>query len=502
MEEPQILEALKHKTVYELNVDEKIKILNCLMHQILSFASVRDTIDERFGEYVEAKAELREHKIAENKRIKAQDVAEKQKRRDMRMQKKEDDLKAQEKKTEEDKQSKEATSSDAHLTERQKLALQSQKEKEEKKKQKEEEMRREEAAETEQLLLSRIGDLQRSCGLAFLGRDRAYRRYWLLDSGLMPGLFVEHDDDFVGACLPEPTSFSSNAGPMDENAAMRKVTEILDNRGKSPDEKSSSDKENDENKIKDSTKTYSKKNAAAMKQKILSAKNGAVTSDGTTVTETVSANGTVNAIPSGSQPPATPTVKKPVDEAEQAPWGACLADALTCPVHSTIMPRTHWSYFSSIEDVDRLIDALNPRGFRESELKEKLKQERERIAKNLRRFGPDTERRLNLAESVVKEEGDAKEVVANGGAVESSFASTADLTLRDQILELEEKIFFGNLGSLKVRERAAWQSAIQSGGYDKQCDSLSWGGGGGTGVQDTPFESRVESEAPSRDQVF
>jgi hypothetical protein len=36
-----------------------------------------------------------------------------------------------------------------------------------------------------------------------------------------------------------------------------------------------------------------------------------------------------------------------------------------------------------------------------------------------------------------------------------------DLTLRDQILEMEEKIFFGTLGSLKIRDRAAWQKAIQ-----------------------------------------
>ena len=36
-----------------------------------------------------------------------------------------------------------------------------------------------------------------------------------------------------------------------------------------------------------------------------------------------------------------------------------------------------------------------------------------------------------------------------------------DLTLRDQILEMEEKIFFGTLGSLKIRDRTAWQKAIQ-----------------------------------------
>jgi hypothetical protein len=34
MDEPQILEALSSKTVYELNTDEKLKIMHCLMLQV------------------------------------------------------------------------------------------------------------------------------------------------------------------------------------------------------------------------------------------------------------------------------------------------------------------------------------------------------------------------------------------------------------------------------------------------------------------------------------
>ena len=63
MDEPQILEALSSKTVYELATDEKIKILNCLMLQILSFTTPRDEIDEKFNEYHEAKSELRNHVV-------------------------------------------------------------------------------------------------------------------------------------------------------------------------------------------------------------------------------------------------------------------------------------------------------------------------------------------------------------------------------------------------------------------------------------------------------
>ena len=50
----------------------------------------------------------------------------------------------------------------------------------------------------------------------------------------------------------------------------------------------------------------------------------------------------------------------------------------------------------------------------------------------------------------------------------SSVAATVDLILRDQILEMEEKIFIENLVDVKVTFRATWQEAIKEGGYDSQ----------------------------------
>ncbi len=553
MEEPQILEALTSKTVFELSVSEKIKIMLCLMYQILSFASVRDVIDDRFMELTEAKMELRSHQIAENKRQKAVEEAEKQKRKEMRLQKKEEELKAQEnKKQEEDKGEEKGASKpeekpkkeekpvkkddilpDAHLTERQRLAIQSQKEKEEKRKLKEEELKREEAYETEQCLLDRIADLQKACGISFLGRDRAYRRFWALET--LPGLFVEHDDDTVGPCLEEPTRVDAGAGPMDEDAAMKKVAEILDARSnKSPDEKGSSDKENDQaddKKVMDVTKTYSKKGGVAggggggsgaapsvLKQKVLSTKNGTLDVEGpasaaasSTAAEAGPADdddvvilevkgeseGDSKKLLAGSSVAEESADKKP--QAPPIPWGACLADQVNCPVHSTILPKTHWSYYCTTEELDQLIEALNSRGFRESELKDRLLGEKERLAKNFRKFGTlemDTKLSAGDAKGAVQEE--EEEETASFSAGESSIASSADLQLRDQILELEEKVFLGTLGTLKVRDRTTWQKAIQEGSYDRQCESMAWGG---KSVQDTPFESRLQSAGASRDQV-
>ncbi len=503
MEEPQILEALTTKTVFELSVHEKLKILHCLMHQILSFASVRDVIDERFVELGEARLELRGHQIAENKRQKALEEAEKQKRKEMRMQKKEGELKVQENKKDDGGKAaskKEDILPDAHLTERQRLAIQAQKEKEEKKRQKEEDLKREEVHEEERRILERIGDLQKACGIVFLGRDRAYRRFWALET--LPGLFVEHDDDTVGPCLDQPTPLDPNAGPMDEETAMKKVAQILEARNQaSPDEKSSSDKENDqteEPKMADVTKTYSKKNpptTPVLKQKILSAKNGALDVEGSSSTsgsETVQGTSGAETKIEVKEESQTSTEHKLTSPATSLPWGACVADQVNCPVHSTILPRTHWAYYSTAEELDQLIDALSSRGFRERELRDKLQNERDRLAKNFRKFvSLEIKERLSSDYAKVKDEDSSP-------SDHSSIASSADLQLRDQILELEEKLYIGTLGTLKVRDRTIWQKAIQDGDYDQQCDSLAWGG---KSVQDTPFESRLQSAGTSRDQV-
>ena len=68
-------------------------------------------------------------------------------------------------------------------------------------------------------------ELQHAACPSYLGRDRAYRRYWLLDT--LPGLFVEHDDDFVGACFDSPTPCSANEGPMDEDRALKMARELM-----------------------------------------------------------------------------------------------------------------------------------------------------------------------------------------------------------------------------------------------------------------------------------
>ena len=557
MEEPQILEAITAKTVYELGVGEKLKLLTCLMHQVLTFANVRDDIDEKFNDLVEAKAELRNHQIAENKRRRDVEETEKAKRREERIQKKEGELKEKENKSGKDggdattangevkKPDSKKAPPEVHMTERQREAIQSQKEKEERDRNRKEEIKRGEAYMVERDLVARVSECQARSVPTCLGRDRAYRRFWVLES--IPGLFVEHDDDNVGSCCEAPTPYNPNSKPMDEAAAMEKVKEILDAREKkrTSEGQGGSDKENDQcDEKKPDLKTYSKKpmmsphsNNTSMKQKVLATMNGTLavsnseeqsnSTSGQTVANVNDDDDCMIIEPGESlkaevvkpDPAVTEVVKseaptmaedtKPVIEAvkqevllKPTVWGACIADNDNCTVHSTILPKTHWSYVASVDEFDQLIDSLNTRGIRESDLKDKLINEREKLTKNLKDFvcSPISDK-INQEPSEAKAKVKDEKKMVNGDVDmkdhdEGDISTIVDLALRDQILEMEEKIFFGTLGTLKIRDRQAWQQAIQDGSYDQQCDSLAWGG---KSIQNTPFESHLVSEAVSRD---
>ena len=49
--------------------------------------------------------------------------------------------------------------------------------------------------------------------------------------------------------------------------------------------------------------------------------------------------------------------RKELEEEKEAipPWGRCLASGPDCPVHSAILPRTHWAFYSSVQEVNSQI---------------------------------------------------------------------------------------------------------------------------------------------------
>jgi len=503
MDEPQILAALEKGTVYDLNMQDKMKVLICLMNQMMTYAGVRDEIDTRFENMLEAKTEMREITYQENRRIRQEEEEEKRIKKEKRMKEIEERLKRQEemkkeleekikaqeqnkenkdiqeiKKDEKKEAKKEEVAPPVLLTDRQREAAQAVKEKEEKEKSRLEEVKKSEFYDKERKVQEAITDFQNKVSLQCLGRDRAYRRFWAFES--VPGVFVEHDDDFVGDCRDEPTPFDPNAGPIDEETATKRARDIMqakESPNNEKDEKSTSDKENDElkvgevNKSTNAAKTYSKKNPVLGQSK-------------DNETDKVEE---VDAVDAVSEDKTEETDEKMEEDCSEfpAPWGGCLADKDSCVVHSAILPKTHWSFYSSEKDLDTLISSLNERGFRESELKENLVFEREKLEKRLKKC---PQQLINKSEEQIKKEEDsAKEEIMNNRVengkenenalpIGTPISDLVEITLRDQLLELEEKIFFGSLGALKVKERLKWQEAIQARSYNMSCDGLAWGG--------------------------
>lgn len=136
----------------------------------------------------------------------------------------------------------------------------------------------------------------------------------------------------------------------------------------------------------------------------------------------------------------------------------CTANPTNCPVHATYLPRTKWAFFEKIESVDELLLNLNERGYRESALKTSLLHEKERIIEGIQRclvhrldntkpeVKLENETRKSTRQLRKEKEYDVNLYFPPGTPVEEIM----ERTLVDMILETEEKIFVGGLGSLKV----------------------------------------------------
>ncbi|XP_006891637.1 PREDICTED: bromodomain adjacent to zinc finger domain protein 1A [Elephantulus edwardii] len=132
------------------------------------------------------------------------------------------------------------------------------------------------------------------------------------------------------------------------------------------------------------------------------------------------------------------------------------------PVHKP----NRWCFYSSCEQLDQLIEALNSRGHRESALKEILLQEKSRICAQLACF---PEEKFHFSD---KSQTDSKPVYSRGRS-SSTCATTQvsaerqlELRLRDFLLDIEDRIYQGTLGAIKVTDRSIWRSALESGRYE------------------------------------
>ena len=135
-----------------------------------------------------------------------------------------------------------------------------------------------------------------------------------------------------------------------------------------------------------------------------------------------------------------------------------------CEVYKT-RPIVRWSFFSSKEDIDNLLEALNPRGFRERTLREAIQQEYKQLTLAVEK--------CPLKEENQAQKKDTKPKGRRGGrnqpTVDKSRYKTMEefleANLRDQILDLEDRIWQGNLGFIRVVERDSWRMKVENGIY-------------------------------------
>ncbi|KAF6198760.1 hypothetical protein GE061_006782, partial [Apolygus lucorum] len=308
-----------------------------------------------------------------------------------------------------------------------------------------------------QSMTHELNEALRSAQMAPLGMDRAHRRYWLFPS--VPGLFVEDGDRYKGPCLPKCTPSAA----FNHEDSMVYIKRLF---------KESSNKENISDK-QENILTPSPK-------KLLSEKNGETT--------------------------PTPRSRTKSESQTLLPL-TCWADPENCPVHGTNVSRPMWSFVKDQNELERLIQSLNKRGVRERKLRESLLDEKDTIEQILEDFP------IHLFSAVGDDfELDSNTKLRNHKIMkpyESSFCGypedcplddIVEGTLRDLILETEEKISAGALGYLKVKDREVWRSAIANNSYDKQCKLLTWGSRTREEDEEQPIEVE-EMEVDDEDET-
>lgn len=410
---PHILRTLKQYTIFELPLADIIRVIKCLIEQILTYSSVRELIEDRLETSAKAKIEYKVIKAAERKRELKINEEKKNVKEDMKQKMMSYDGKPEEQgafvkqleKEVEDKLSK--------------IEIRSQSEKEK-------------YLKDLNACTVKFFDYQ-----SFLGLDRAFRSYYIFES--LPGLFVEHQINYAsGECLTQTVKHNAELAKCTYDQRYAVVKHMVMNELKNEDK---------ENKTNNSKEVPPKK------------VNGAINGD----SEVIKKDETIAA------------------EISQNDLSMCSANPEDCIVHTKDHPnRVSWTYYNTEEEITELIKSLNPRGYREKNLKETMEAEKDLILNYIQDCPIE---KL----SVLPEEKDSKmkEIVkrhfkkydyANLNLEPGTDPTTIyDVAIRENILDFETKITLGCLGNIKVSDRIEWRRLIENFNYDKLTDSLSWG---------------------------
>ncbi|RMC00567.1 hypothetical protein DUI87_23183 [Hirundo rustica rustica] len=156
-----------------------------------------------------------------------------------------------------------------------------------------------------------------------------------------------------------------------------------------------------------------------------------------------------------------------------------------------------WCFYSSREQLDQLLEALNSRGHRESALKETLLHEKGRIYEQLNSFPVE---KFHIPE---KPQSDVRPPIGRGrmqnvhDGSHPSAEKQLELRLRDFLLDIEDRIYQGTLGAIKVTDRQAWRAALEHGRYELLNDENKE-----NGIIKTVNEESEEMETDDQDKFI
>lgn len=409
---PHIIRSLARYTVYQLSLNDIIKIIRCLIDQILTYSSVRDTIEERLEKASKARYNYKNLCIAEKKR-EAQLQSEKNKLKD--------ELKKA-------------------LQEFQGNAA----EKEELKKRKE----NENAAKIEQLethsdrektkflresqkLKEEFFDYQ-----VFLGCDRAGRNYWLFES--LPGLFVEHDVTFAGKCQDKTTVHLPGLANCPADQRNKFIKQMVIDRKTTM----TNDKEN--------------KMENGMIQPTITV-NGVIKNDEKHEIEEKTAEVITTELMMCTADPNNCPVHT-VEYSERTHWGFFHTEAELDALINGLNPRGYKEKVlrDNLElERDLIINHIQwcP----------------------IDKLSITDENRPNALKILVENTARKYPNPTWNFEAGTDLNIVMDTKLREDLLDFEFKLKAGYLGDIKVNDRLAWREAIENFGYDQQTDSLVWG---------------------------
>lgn len=339
--------------------------------------------------------------------------------------------------------------------------LMTEEEKEELRQQEEEEEadKKAEFAIKEKKYLQELAQLQHGNAIYPLGRDRMYRRYWVFQS--LPGLFVEDCEEHVEQEHLRPVPQNPNSNPFQTGIPIPVP--------KKTNEENGSDKENESF------------NASTANNSLnLSTANNSLNVSNLNTSQNVSNNtslvGTpdvsiVNGSTDGqknedSGPPTLVKDEEPMQVDNKVPP---IVESLA--VKQIIeRPKFQWSYFTTVEQIDELIESLNSRGYREGALKLALLEQKNRIVdlvdkcpqdqlttgksgkvERMEEEMPAEQEDMEESDKNKTEAGTTKVKWTKKGIIRENCAQEVlELNLRELLLDLEERIYAGSLGALKV----------------------------------------------------